>query len=134
MARKLNNLNFIATYIFEHPGCSASEVRRSLYIFKNAELDENFSEKKSYISYFQMSKESSLNRGYAGKYWKKVEEKANLLGIPMPSAKVDPFSEEAYKTIFSDMEIAKYFIDIGVEKINIEPGFSDKVKEFLLTY
>ena len=72
MARKLNNLNFIATYIFEHPGCSASEVRRSLYIFKNAELDENFSEKKSYISYFQMSKESSLNRGYAGKYWKKV--------------------------------------------------------------
>jgi hypothetical protein len=72
MAKKLNNLNFIATYIFEHPGCSASEVRRSLYIFKNSKLDENFSEKRSYISYFQTSKDSNNNRGYAGKYWKKI--------------------------------------------------------------
>ena len=72
MAKKPNNLNFIATYIFEFPGCSASEVRRSLYVFKNAILDEGFSEKKSYTSYFQMSKDSISHRGYAGKYWKKI--------------------------------------------------------------
>tara|TARA_R110000851_G_scaffold25240_10_gene72886 strand:- start:126 stop:452 length:327 start_codon:yes stop_codon:yes gene_type:complete len=72
MAKKLNNLNFIATYIFEHPGCSASEVRRALYFFKNSILDEGFSEKKSYVSYFQTSKDSTTNRGYAGKYWEKI--------------------------------------------------------------
>lgn len=72
MPAKTNNLNFIATYIFESPGCSASEVRRALYYYKNNILDENFSERKSYVSYFQMSKESSTHRGYAGKYWNKI--------------------------------------------------------------
>ncbi len=69
---KSNNLNFIATYIFEHPGCSASEVRRALYVFKNRQIDENFSERKSYVSYFQQPTSGISHRGYAGKYWKKI--------------------------------------------------------------
>jgi len=69
---KINNLNFIATYIFEHPGCSASEVRRALYIYKNKKLDGNFSERRSYVSYFQQPSQGISHRGYAGKYWKKI--------------------------------------------------------------
>lgn len=72
MTQKSNNINFIATYIFENPGCSASNVRRALYVFKNKKLDCNFSERKSYTSYFHQPTTGEPHRGYAGKYWKKI--------------------------------------------------------------
>tara|TARA_B100000242_G_C42927480_1_gene430117 strand:+ start:465 stop:788 length:324 start_codon:yes stop_codon:yes gene_type:complete len=71
MAKNINNLNFIATYIFQFPGCSASEVRRALYIYRNKSLDDSFSERRSYVSYFQQRSGSS-HRGYAGRLWTKV--------------------------------------------------------------
>jgi len=69
--KKSNNLNFIATYIFQHPGCSASEVRRALYFYKYKCLS-NFSERRSYVSYFQQPTTGGSHRGYAGRFWKKI--------------------------------------------------------------
>ena len=70
--KSLNNINFIATYIFEYPGCCASEVRRALYVYRNKELDDNFSERRSYVSYFYQPSNGVSHRGYAGKYWQKI--------------------------------------------------------------
>ena len=69
--RSINNLSFIATYLFQHPGASATEIRKALWIYKRGELTDMFNEKNSYVSYFQMN-ESKSHRGYAPKYWKKV--------------------------------------------------------------
>ncbi len=69
--KKINNLSFIATYLFEYPGSSASEVRRALWIYKNKDLNENFNTKHSYVSYFQMN-EGRSHRGYVPRYWRKV--------------------------------------------------------------
>ena len=69
--RKSNNLNFIATYLFQNPGASATEVRKALWIFKNKKLSEDYNPKRSYISYFQTKKGTS-HRGYVPRFWKKV--------------------------------------------------------------
>ena len=66
-----NNLSFIATYLFQNPGASATEVRKALWIYKNKKLDDRFSEKNSYVSYFQ-THEGKSHRGYVPKFWKKV--------------------------------------------------------------
>ena len=69
--RKTNNLNFIATYLFENPGCSATEVRKALWIYKHKKLCDSYNPKKSYTSYFQIDKTKS-HRGYCPKFWKKI--------------------------------------------------------------
>jgi len=69
--RKYNNLSFIATYLFQFPGASATEVRKALWVYRNKMLCEKFSLKNSYISYFQTNERKS-HRGYAPRYWKKV--------------------------------------------------------------
>ena len=66
-----NNLSFIATYLFQYPGSSASDVRRALFLHKRKRLSEDFNEKKSYISYFQQTHSKSY-RGYVPRYWNKV--------------------------------------------------------------
>ena len=80
--KKTNNLNFIATYLFEHPGVSATDLRRALWIYHNKEWkeieDKGFSIRKTYTSYFQIAKGKS-HRGYAGKYWKKINRNSWIL-------------------------------------------------------
>lgn len=79
---KCDNLGFIATYLFEYPGSSASDIRRALWMFRNKEwqcIDQKgYSEKKSYISYFQTSSTPS-QRGYAGRYWTKINRNRWIL-------------------------------------------------------
>ena len=69
--KKPNNLNFIATYLFQNPGSSATDIRKALWVFRNKKLSEDFNEKKSYVSYFQ-TKPSPSQRGYAPRLWQKV--------------------------------------------------------------
>ena len=79
---KNNNLNFIATYLFEYPGSSATDVRRALWIYRNRkwiDIDQKgFSERTTYISYFHMAKGQS-HRGYAGKFWVKRNRNSWIL-------------------------------------------------------
>ena len=69
--KKPNNLNFIATYLFERPGASATEVRKALWIYKNKKICNDYNPKKSYVSYFQTDKGHS-HRGYVPRYWQKI--------------------------------------------------------------
>ena len=63
--KKLNNIHFIATYIFCYPGCCGAEIRRALYFSKHNNL-EGFSERGWPTSYFYGRKN---HRGYPTKYW-----------------------------------------------------------------
>ena len=80
--KKPNNLNFIATYLFEHPGTSATDLRRALWIYHNKEWkdiqEKGFSIRRTYTSYFQIAKGKS-HRGYAGRYWKKINRNRWIL-------------------------------------------------------
>ena len=62
----ITNINFIASYIFRYPGCSAVDVRRALFFNKHRTLD-GFCERRWAHSYFYMPKN---HRGYPKKYWK----------------------------------------------------------------
>ena len=62
---RLNNIHFIATYIFVNPLCTAVSIRRALYYNKNGSLD-NFPEKYWASSYFYGKKN---HRGYPTKHW-----------------------------------------------------------------
>ena len=79
---KSDNLGFIATYLFEFPGSSATDVRRALWMYRNKEWKEiekkGFSIRRSYISYFQTTRSAS-QRGYAGKYWQKTNRSRWIL-------------------------------------------------------
>tara|TARA_Y100001963_G_C6656234_1_gene388189 strand:- start:530 stop:835 length:306 start_codon:yes stop_codon:yes gene_type:complete len=61
----LNNINFIATYIFRYPLCSGADIRRALYFSKHGNLN-SFSERGWATSYFYGRKN---HRGYPTKYW-----------------------------------------------------------------
>ena len=39
---KINNLEFIASYLFLFPGVAASEIRRALYVWKEGQIDDDF--------------------------------------------------------------------------------------------
>ena len=69
--KKANNLNFIATYLFQNPGSSATEVRKALWIFKHKKLSEEYNPKRSYVSYFQTERGTS-HRGYCPKFGKRL--------------------------------------------------------------
>ena len=64
-SKKTNNINFIATYIFVHPLCTATDIRRALYYSKNHTL-HGFSERGWATSYFYAR---TNHRGYPSKYW-----------------------------------------------------------------
>ena len=64
-SKKITNINFIATYIFINPLCTAVSIRRALFYNKNGTLD-GFPEKYWASSYFYQRKN---HRGYPTKHW-----------------------------------------------------------------
>lgn len=83
--KKLNNINFIATYIFCFPGCSGAEIRRALYYSKHGNL-ERFSERGWATSYFY---QRTNHRGYSEKYWRSPKRGKWVL-TPLGLEKISP--------------------------------------------
>lgn len=65
-------ISFIATYIFENPGCKMIEACKAIAIEKG-----DVSKWKSYSRYFTTSWTVLEQYRYAGRYWVEVEEGNN---------------------------------------------------------
>jgi len=63
---KINNLEFIASYLFLFPGVAASEIRRALYVWKEGQIDDGFDDKLTYAVYFNKIKN---RKGYVDRLW-----------------------------------------------------------------
>lgn len=74
-SHRMNNLEFIATYIFRNPGARRMEIIRALMVYKWGEVPSDIRVRGWGSVYFTDYR--CWSGRYGGRLWKKLSEKKN---------------------------------------------------------
>mgnify|MGYP001198746583 CR=1 FL=1 len=74
-SHRMNNIEFIATYIFNNPGARRMEIIRALMVYKWGKVGTDIVVRGWGSVYFTDYR--CFSGRYRGKLWKKVNEKKN---------------------------------------------------------